>query len=133
MTKARPMTQSEFENLPNRDNWIRQEIPKPMAVALGLSRAEDTIVVIASGSTATQQMHGRPSLYGIDVLAVELRPEKSKAEPDGNAYHYIVTPSGHAQYPYLLVGPFTSGACIQHWYDDLDLDDYIANVIGELS
>ena len=121
--KRTPLTQEQFDRL-ERVGWTIDEVPQEHWPKIpGLQRLQDTFAIMASGSVVNPGMlNGINAVAGIDVLVQEPRP--MAGEPPGNAYHYVIQKITDERFPFLLHGPFTSEAIVDHWFNAPQLDRY---------
>lgn len=103
--------------------WALIEAPEEI-YDLGLVRRKESLSVMISGSSDNPVMANnlKKIIIGMDVLAVETRPNIKRNEPSGNAYHYIIQQTNRAKFPYILYGPYNEGTIVPHWFEDSDLN-----------
>jgi len=110
----------------SKPEWEPTEVPWDSIRGLGLVRQEETFSVWISGSSSNPQLtQGLNAIAGIDVLALEKKPNTHKNEPPGNAYHYILQKINNEEFPFRLLGPFSKDTIISHWFNEADLDVYL--------
>jgi len=124
--KRKFLTRDEYEEIAHSAEWHIVELDlSTIRAAPGIQRKDDVLGVFASGdANASKLLNNQDAILGMDVIVYECRPKTEAGEWFVNAYHYVVTHTGHRDYPYCLHGPFTKETLIGHWPPCLDLSPY---------
>lgn len=124
--KRKPLTEEQYDKLCTTDGWKLNEVPAENWEKIpGLIRLEDTVAIMASGTVSDPRiLNTIHAIAGFDVLVYESHPMVHKAEPEGNAYHYVIQKINYDRYPYLIYGPYRSETRVDHWFEADDLDLY---------
>jgi len=114
------ITKDQLELLTGDGKWQINDIPRSEWIGLPEWMSKGCVGVMASGSMDQSRIsHGLEAIGGIDWLRSETQPREG--EPEGNAYHYVITEvKGH----YYLHGPFLDGTLVPHWFTSNDLENY---------
>ena len=119
-TNRHELTKDQYDILIGSGDWDINEVPIDEWSNLPAWMTKDCLAINASGSmNNAKMMHGLKVIGGIDWLRAENNPKSG--EPDGNAYHFVITASGQHNYSY---GPFQSGTLVPHWFTEEDLNNY---------
>ena len=118
------LTEEQFRQLPLGPGWEINDVPPEIWPKIpGLVRPDETIAVMASGSTGDPRiLNELRAIAGVDVLVHETNPKSG--EPEGNAYHFVFQKIRDHRYPFLMHGPFRTETVVPHWFDAADLDCY---------
>ncbi len=124
MVNRYPLTDEQFRQLLLCQGWEINDVPPEISPKIpGLVRLNETIAVMASGSTDDPRiLNDISAIAGVDVLAHETKPKED--EPEGNAYHFAIQKTKDTRCPFIMYGPFKSGTVVGHWFDADDLDSY---------
>jgi hypothetical protein len=124
MPNRYPLREEQFRQLPIGPGWTLNDVPRELWYKIpALVRIEDTLAIMASGSTGDPRiLDDIKAIAKVEQLVHETRPRFS--EPEGNAYHFVIQKIRHSEYPFLMHGPYRWGTVVPHWFDADDLDRY---------
>ena len=138
--KRYALTEDEFQGLQSYTDWSIHEISfKEIQNMPHIPRRDDVIAIFVSGDmNATKILNGIESVFGMDVIAQELKPNISKNEPELNIYHCVFQKLKNPinGYGCIMHGPSKSETLFGHWQNESVFDQYIKlaearDVIGE--